>query len=42
MLVKRLEDLQKFYQRSPCLQDQTWRWGILLGLLVLMAIFGGD
>jgi len=33
---------QKLYQSSPCLQDQTWRWGILIALLALMLIFGGD
>ena len=41
-MINMFHELQKFYQRSPCFQDQTWRWGILLGLLVLMAIFGGD
>jgi hypothetical protein len=41
-MMNRLHELQKIYQRSPIIQDQTWRWGILLALLVLMAIFGGD
>ena len=40
--MHRLHELQKIYQSSPCLQDQTWRWGILIALLALMLIFGGD
>jgi hypothetical protein len=33
-----LEQMRRFYAHSPCVQDQTWRWGILALLLIGMML----
>lgn len=29
------------WRASECLRNETWRWGILAVLLILVALFGG-
>jgi len=34
--------VRSIWRSSECLQNETWRFGILLALLILVLIFGGN
>lgn len=37
-----LRRVRSLWRTSECLQNETWRWGILLALLILVLTFGGN